>query len=1028
MKRLLIILSLALLTSFSSSAQNKMAEEFKPAADSLSVLLKERTTVDIPLRIRRVMKRGNTLDIYFTQTLGDIPWREAEYSWFRSQLKSLFPEKYRKYNLGSIFSDRVNLKELPMKKLKNDGLPFSDRFRTKEHSRGVSQLVTRKDRPSYNKGLSNRHIALWQSHGRYYEQVNQRWQWQRPCLFQTCEDMFTQGFVLPFLVPMLENAGANTLLPRERDTQVNEVIADNDPMFHPDSVDFLFYGSKIRSRGVYQEHGQWEDAGIGFADKKAILTGNENPFEQGTARMAECINKKTDKKFSEIIWTMEVQEKGDYAVYVSYKSLKNSTSGAAYKVSHLGGTSEFIVNQKIGGGTWIYLGTFTFSPEEPAIVHLSNLTPQGVEFHKGNVVTADAVRIGGGMGNIARRHFKDTSSIAELSGFPRYVEGARYSMQWYGVDSTVYSQNEQLHDYRDDFMSRGAWTGWLSGGSEANPKGEGLGIPIDLSLGMHTDAGVTPNDSIIGTLAIYTLRCENKRKLPDGDDRMSCREFTDIMQTQIVDDIRAQIDPEWNRRGTWDRSYSESRTPAVPATLLELLSHQNFADMKLGHDPQFRFIVARSIYKSILKYLSNLYGKPYAVQPLPVNSFAAEIISANEVELSWMPTEDRLEPTAKPKGYILYTRINGGGFDTGRILSNIRQSEDGRLRASVPLSQGAICSYRISAYNEGGESFPSETLSAGIPTGGDWQKEKSVLIVNNFTRVSAPAWYDTPEVAGFNNSLDSGVPYINDITFIGEQYQNIRRDIWTDDENPGFGASHQDYAGKKVAGNSFDYPAVHGASVMKAGHAFSSASASAFASVSELQEGWFAADIICGKQVTTVSGARDSSPDFQVFPIALQEAIGKFTRGGGNLIVSGAYIGTDIWSNVYPAKADSTYTADSKKFVRDVLGYRWASNSASRKAEVLNISKEEDFWTLEKRFDFCNEINDRTYSVESPDGINPSKKSSKPILRYTDSGQTAAIAYDAENYKTFCIGFPIESIENETVRDNLIRCALKYFY
>jgi hypothetical protein len=54
------------------------------------------------------------------------------------------------------------------------------------------------------------------------------WEWQRPCLFQTVEDMFTQGFVLPYLVPMLENAGAYVMLPRERDVQTLEVIADND--------------------------------------------------------------------------------------------------------------------------------------------------------------------------------------------------------------------------------------------------------------------------------------------------------------------------------------------------------------------------------------------------------------------------------------------------------------------------------------------------------------------------------------------------------------------------------------------------------------------------------------------------------------------------------------------------------------------------------------------------------------------------------------------------------------------------------
>ena len=33
--------------------------------------------------------------------------------------------------------------------------------------------------------------------------------------------------------------------------------------------------------------------------------------------------------------------------------------------------------------------------------------------------------------------------------------------------------------------------------------------------------------------------------------------------------------------------------------LLELLSHQNFADMRYGSDPRFKFLVSRAIYKGI---------------------------------------------------------------------------------------------------------------------------------------------------------------------------------------------------------------------------------------------------------------------------------------------------------------------------------------------------------------------------------------------------------------------------------------------
>src|SRR5574344_2341094 len=68
-------------------------------------------------------------------------------------------------------------------------------------------------------GLNGRHISLWASHGRYYDAKKGVWKWQRPCLYGTTEDLFSQTFVVPFLIPMLENAGAYVYTPRERDWQ-----------------------------------------------------------------------------------------------------------------------------------------------------------------------------------------------------------------------------------------------------------------------------------------------------------------------------------------------------------------------------------------------------------------------------------------------------------------------------------------------------------------------------------------------------------------------------------------------------------------------------------------------------------------------------------------------------------------------------------------------------------------------------------------------------------------------------------------
>ena len=81
--------------------------------------------------------------------------------------------------------------------------------------------VENKSRPfEITKGLDGRHLALWASHGIYYDAEKMIWKWQRPNLFCTTEDLFTQTIVVPYLMKMLENAGANVFSPRERESLI----------------------------------------------------------------------------------------------------------------------------------------------------------------------------------------------------------------------------------------------------------------------------------------------------------------------------------------------------------------------------------------------------------------------------------------------------------------------------------------------------------------------------------------------------------------------------------------------------------------------------------------------------------------------------------------------------------------------------------------------------------------------------------------------------------------------------------------
>ncbi len=1009
-----IITTALVLASISLTAQSSRVKDFKPVCKTLDSLIQERTTVHNELKIKNIIRRGRYIDFYFTESLGDVPWKAADQQWFKQTLERLFPKEYRSCRLGDIYAKGLRFEDLATPALTADGQPIKTSHKMKCPNKKAAPLVTRADEQHYPMGLSGRNIALWQSHGRYFDQNARRWQWQRPALFMTNEDLFTQGIVLDFLVPMLENAGAYTMLPRERDTQKEEFIIDNDP--------YCTEGSP-RKHGHFSTTGKWTLGGTGFADTKPVYSGTDNPFTKGTALKIKTLPTDSKNSSATVTWTPDLKTTGEYSVYVSWTSLPESTKNACYTVYHDGGKSRFIVNQKIGGSTWIYLGTFPFAPGKGHKIVLDNRTPEGYRHDARAVVTADAVKIGGGMGNIARRNHRDEDSTAIISGLPRYLEGARYWLQWAGIDSTVYSQHDEKDDYKDDFMSRGPWVEYLTGGSSMNPKMEGKGIPIDLSFALHSDAGVTPNDSTVGTLAIYTYKSDNKTNYPGGGSRMTGRTLSDLVQTQVVQDIRADYDSLWNRRYIWDRYYNESRRPSCPAMLLEFLSHQNFADMRYGHDPSFRFSVGRAVYKGILKYLSACYEVPYLVQPLPVRDFSMYKVPGEDiVVLQWKETSDRLEPTAAAEGFLLETRMDDGSFSHPRVIE-ASKTQEGIWQFPIRLQKDHLYSFRVSAWNAGGRSFPSEILSAGFPNG----SEEIVLVVNNFDRVAAPSWFDTPTYAGFDAQTDRGVPYRRDITYMGDMYEFRRNKEWVTNDNGGFGASYREYTGNVLAGNTFDYPAIHGKAIMKAGKGFISTSASALSQDRSLTNRIGTIDLICGKQITTRTGSGQMDQRFSVFPEQLQKRITEFCQNGGNILVSGANIATDIWDSIYPIEKDSIFTEVSKKFARDVLGFSWGGNHASHVGTVVRQERDTTFMPAKKTFTFYSQPNPDCYSVESPDGILPAKKDARSILRYADTEVSAGIRYRKDNYKTVIFGFPLETLKDHEEIEDLIRATLDWF-
>lgn len=884
------------------------------------------------------------LDIYPTNPFGYQPFTPESVEGIYKYLKGFLPGPVNYYDI-TIYADGKPIEELipnALRKKKDNSLRWKHENKGNPWTKNISRPYTAE------KGLEGRHIALWQSHGKYYINKKGEWGWQRPRLYGTTEDMFTQSFVVPYLIPMLENAGAVVFTPRERDWQRNEVIVDND------------------GAGSYQEvksrKGKWKTTSTpGFALKRNIYVDGQNPFTEGTARYANT-EKKAEKAFAQ--WIPTIPETGKYAVYVSYQSLPESVSDAKYLVFHKGGVTEFLVNQQIGGGTWVYLGSFEFDKgyNDYGMVVLSNQSKQ-----KG-VVCADAVRFGGGMGNIARE--------GKTSGLPRYLEAARYNAQWSGMPAEVYTRPDRENDYADDLNTRSHMVNYLSGGSVYNPSDKGLGVPFEMTLAFHSDAGFSKMDEWIGTLGVYTTDF-NEGRLNSGVSRYTSRDLTDLVLTGLQKDISAQYGIQWARRGMWNRNYSETRLPAVPSMILEILSHQNFADMKMGHDPGFKFTVARSVYKSILKFTAEMHDADYVIQPLPVTRFAIEENGKNAFRLSWQGVIDTQEPSAHPQGYIVYTRVGYGGWDNGIYVKGNSYT--------FQAEPGLVYSFKVTAVNKGGESFPSEILSAYHAP----QSQGTILIVNAFDRTSGPSTIETPTLQGFDMSRDPGLPYINTTSYCGPQLAFDREKIGGG-EPDGLGYSSSEWEGKLIAGNTFDYPFVHGKAIQAAGgYSFVSCSDEAIEQSLIRMEDYPIVDLILGAEKAMLNEK-------------MQQRIVDYTQQGGNLLVSGSYIGS-----ILPISLSNNVL----KFSHG--GSMWGVTTGN-------------VYGANTTFAFPTQVNEKSYAVPAPDCLLPANGSYSTFV-YTPGNYGAGIAYKGSDYRTFVLGFPLESIEGTQQRTQMMKAALGLF-
>ena len=139
----------------------------------------------------------------------------------------------------------------------------------------------------------------------------------------------------------------------------------------------------------------------------------------------------------------------------------------------------------------------------------------------------------------------------------------------------------------------------------------------------------------------------------------------------------------------------------------------------------------------------------------------------------------------------------------------------------------------------------------------------------------------------------------------------------------------------------------------------------------------------------------------------MQRMITSYCQSGGRLLVSGAYVGSDM-----------NGTQGNREFTEKVLKYGHQSSLTDKSANRIN--------GLGLTVTIPRLPNEVSYAVPSVDCIVP-VDTAFPVFTYAPNNLCAGIAYQGADYRTFVLGFPFESIQSEIDRATIMAGILGFF-
>lgn len=517
--------------------------------------------------------------------------------------------------------------------------------------------------------LQDKAVYLSQCHGYIWYDVLDSFSTQRGNLFDTVEDIHNPEGMNQFLTAYLENAGAAVFTAKERDQQRAWAIVDDGDAGYAESGSGFVNGPP------------------GFLQDTRYNYG-ENPFAIGSTRRFPADGG------ASVTWTPSAPADGYYAIYVTWDSDSLNAPDAHYTFTHPGGVIDRVFNQTVHGSTWQYVDTLWLPAGNSLTVKLV-----GDSSATNRWLSADAVRIGGGSGVVARN--------GEVTGRPRYEEGAILATQFNGAPTSVYDPYGDGNG--SDPSSRSRWADW------EHPSGEDA-----IYLSWHSNACDSCGARGTSTYTYASSGCASGPPVAGSVD------LADVVQDEIVSMATLSWDSGWVDRGTRTDCFAEnnpSNNDEMPSALIELAFHDTAEDVAFLKHPAFRRDAARAMYRGIVRYYADRDGETPHYLPEPPSDLALLHGPDGRLVLSWEPGPSGFPDGDPATAYRVYTSRDGQSWDSGQAVTGTSFTLD--------TDPGDAIYARVAATNAGGASFPSEVVAARRSPDG----QAPVLIVAAFDRL-----------------------------------------------------------------------------------------------------------------------------------------------------------------------------------------------------------------------------------------------------------------------------------------------------